>query len=168
MTVRIGRVARPQFDFIQFKGGFDTESRSWNVDPGKLRESQNYEIAVNNQGYVDIQGYERFDGRPSPSDSVYFILDVTITGSFSVGDTITQLVSGATAKILAVDTSASPNNLALARITGTFDATNDLQVASTTEGTALSVASKVPVMRARGYNYTTSFRGYRQGISRRY
>lgn len=131
-----------RLDYIPFHGGYDTEVRPWNAAPGSLREAQNYELGINNQGYIDIQGYERFDGRPSPSDSDYFILDVVITGSFSVGDTITQLVSGATANVLAVVTTETPNYLTIARITGTFDATNDLQVAAATEGTAASLARK--------------------------
>ena len=140
--LRPSQVAKPQHDYIPFKGGFDTQVMSWNAAPGRLRESQNYEIAINNQGYVDIQGYEIFDGQASPSDAAYFLLDVTITGSFSVGDTITQLVSGATAVVLAVVTTETPNYLTIARITGTFDATNDLQVSAVTEGTASSLARK--------------------------
>jgi len=140
--VTIPQLAQPKFDYIPFTGGYDTESRPWNIEPGKLRETQNYEIGINNQGYIDIQGYEIFDGRPSPSDSEYSILDVTITGSFSTGDTITQLVSAATAVVLNVDTSGTPDFLVIARITGTFDATNDLQVSSVTEGTASSLAKK--------------------------
>ena len=136
------QLAKPQFDYVQFGGGYDTETRPWNVPPGKLREAQNYEIGVNNQGYIDIEGYEIFDGRPSPSAQFYSILDVTITGSFSKGDTITQLVSGATAVVLDIITTDTPNFLVITKITGTFDATNDLQVSAVTEGTASSLARK--------------------------
>jgi hypothetical protein len=134
------RLPEPKLDYVPFKGGYDTESRSWNVTPGRLRESQNYEIAINNQGYVDIQGYEIFDGQPKPSEQLYSIIDVTITGEFSVGDTITQLTSGATAIVLKVVTSGTPDFLVITKITGTFDATNDLQVSASTEGTASSLA----------------------------
>lgn len=151
----IPKLPRPKFDYVKFKGGYNTETKPWNAsgsyDPvtktlrpgsGALRESQNYEMAINDQGYVDIQGYEIFDGQTPPSGSAYFILDVVVTGSFSVGDTITQLVSGATGKVLAVVTSETPNYLTIARITGTFDATNDLQVSAVTEGTAASLARR--------------------------
>ena len=136
------QLAQPKFDFLKFTGGYDTETKPWNAKGGRLRESQNYEMAINDQGYTDIQGYEVFDGSPSPSDADYFVLDVTITGEFSVGDAITQLTSGATAVVLAVVTSETPNYLAIARITGTFDATNDLQVSASTEGTASSLARR--------------------------
>jgi len=134
------QLAQPKFDYLPFQGGYDTETRSWNVKSGKLRESQNYEIGVNNQGYVDIQGYEAFDGQDRPSESGYSILDVTITGEFSVADTITQLTSGATGVVLDVVTTTTPNYLVITKITGTFDATNDLQVSASTEGTSSSLA----------------------------
>ncbi len=136
------QLAEPKFDYLRFAGGYDTETKPWNAKAGKLRESQNYEMAINDQGYMDIEGYEIFDGQPSPSDAPYFILDVVITGEFSVGDTITQLVSGATAVVLQVDTSGTPNFLVITKITGTFDATNDLQVSASTEGTAASLARR--------------------------
>ena len=131
------QLAQPKFDYLKFTGGYDTETKPWNAKGGKLRESQNYEMAINNQGYRDIQGYEIFDGQAAPSDAPYFILDVTITGEFSVGDTITQLTSGATAVVLQVVTSETPNYLVITKVTGTFDATNDLQVSASTEGTTI-------------------------------
>ncbi|PHS09408.1 MAG: hypothetical protein COA78_12160 [Blastopirellula sp.] len=134
------QLAKPEFDYLPFQGGYDTETRPWNVKGGKLREAQNYEVGINNQGYIDIQGYEIFDGQAAPSSAGYSILDVTITGEFSVADTITQLTSGATAVVLAVVTSETPNYLVITKITGTFDATNDLQVSASTEGTSLSLA----------------------------
>lgn len=133
-------VAKPKFDYVRFAGGYDTETKPWNAKSGKLRDSQNYEMAINSQGYVDIQGYERFDGQPAPSDANYAILDVNITGSFGVGETVTQLVSGATGIIIALVTSESPNYLVLAKRTGVFNDSDDLQVLAVTEGNALSTA----------------------------
>lgn len=132
--------ANPQFDLISFGGGYDTETRPWNANPGKFRESQNYEIGINGQGVVDIQGYEIYSGQPSPSDAAYSIIDVTITGTFSAGDTITQLVSGATAVVLEQVTTTTPNYLVVTKKTGTFNATDALQVSAVTEGTASSLA----------------------------
>ena len=136
------QLAQPKLDYLKFAGGYDTETKPWNAKGGKLRESQNYEMSINDQGYTDIEGYEIFDGRASPSESPYFILDVNITGEFSVDDNITQLVSGATAVVLQVVINVTPNYLVITKITGTFNATNDLQVSASTEGTALSVARR--------------------------
>ncbi len=132
-------LAKPKLDFISFRGGFDTETQVWDVDPGRVRESQNYEIDNTGGGYVDLTGYEAFDGQAAPSSGRYSIIDVAVTGEFSVGDTITQLVSGATGVVLAVVQTETPEYLVITRITGTFDASNDLQVAASTEGTATSV-----------------------------
>ena len=134
------RMPQPQFNFLPFRGGLDTETPSWQVKPGFLRDSQNYEVGING-GYRDIEGDERFDGRPKPSDGVYSIIEVNITGSFSVGDTITQLVSGATGFVLAIDLTTRTNDyLVITKITGTFNDSDDLQVSASTEGTALTGA----------------------------
>ena len=125
--------------FIPFAGGLDTETTRWKVPPGRVISSQNYEIGINN-GYGDITGYERSDGQPKPSAGIYSILNVTITGEFSVDDTITQLVSGATGVVLAVVTTGTPDYLVITKVTGTFNDSDDLQVAAATEGSALSVA----------------------------
>lgn len=130
---------QPQLDYLPFDGGLDTETSPMSVPGGRLRAAQNYEIGIQG-GYQDIAGYERFDGRPAPSDATYSLLNVTISGEFSVGDTVTQLVSTATGYVLAVVTTDTPNYLVLSKITGTFDATNDLQVSASTEGTSLSAA----------------------------
>ncbi len=131
---------QPRTEFIRFNGGLDTETPRWEVQPGFLKESQNFEIGING-GYIDIQGYERFDGQDSPSDAIYGILEVTISGEFSVGDDITQQVSGATAEVVAVVSSETPNYLVLTKITGTFDSSNDLEVSASVEGTAVSTVS---------------------------
>lgn len=128
-----------QTDYISFREGLDTETPQWEVPQGRLKSSKNYEIGVRG-GYCDIEGYESFDGSPKPSDATYAILDVTISGEFSLADTVTQLTSGATGVVIAVVTTETPNYLVLTKITGTFDATNDLQVAASTEGTATSLA----------------------------
>jgi hypothetical protein len=132
------KLPNPEFDYIPFTGGLDTDTPNWQVKPGTVREAQNFEVGVS-EGYQDIQGYERIDGQAAPSDAIYSILDVTITGEFSVGDTITQLVSGATAEVVGVVTEV-PAYLVITKITGTFDATNDLQVSSVTEGSSDSLA----------------------------
>ena len=135
----LDKVPVPRTDLIHFQGGLDTETTTWNVEPGKIRSSQNYEHGIED-GYLDIKGYERFSGKPKPSGAAYSILNVDITGEFSIGDTVTQLVSGATGVIITVVTTTTPSYLVLTKITGTFDATNDLQVSAVTEGTALSLA----------------------------
>ena len=62
---------------VRFNGGMDTETPRWNVDPGRVQTSLNYECGVQN-GYRDVQGFERYDGRPSPSDEKF--LSIAIDG----------------------------------------------------------------------------------------
>lgn len=88
------------------KGGEDLVTSAIEVDPGRLSYSQNYECNVKGR-YRAINGYEVFDGQPSPSDKSYWILDyseVENPETMEVGDTITGEDSGAQAIILAINT----------------------------------------------------------------
>ena len=69
-------------------------------------------------GYRRTTGYERFDGRPRPSEAVYWILafDGTVTTAPANGATITGASSGATAIVL--DTVDS--TYILGEVTGVF------------------------------------------------
>ena len=80
-------------------------------------------------------------------------------GTISEGDTITQLTSGATAFVDravlesgAWETDAA-GRLIISSITGTFDATNDLQVGAVTQATATSLATAITI--APGGRYET-------------
>ena len=64
---------------IRFGGGLDTETPRWNVDPGFVQVSLNYECGLQS-GYRDIQGIERFDGHPSPSEERYTSIAVGVDG----------------------------------------------------------------------------------------
>jgi hypothetical protein len=109
------------------------------VVPGKLRDAQNIEIGING-GYITVQGYERFDGQTSPSSASYSILEVTISGSIVVNDVIEGASSGATATVLSVVTSTSPNYLVISKITGTFSNPENLEVSAVVEGATVSTA----------------------------
>lgn len=86
--------------YYAFDGGLDQVSPPITIKPGVAKASRNYERGVNG-GYTRIKGYERYDGRPRPSDAIYESLGVTITGSYAAGNTITGVTSGATAVIVA-------------------------------------------------------------------
>lgn len=85
---------------IPFTGGWDTVTPPLTLSPGFLRASQNYEADVIG-GYTRVVGYERFDGRPAPSDAVYTWLPCTSITGGAVGDTLTG-AGGATGYIIAV------------------------------------------------------------------
>jgi hypothetical protein len=123
--------------YMPFRGGLDQETSPWEVKAGALRDALNYEAAIEG-GYEDIQGYERLDGRASPSAAIYHILEVNITGSFSAGDTVTGVTSTATAYVVSVVTDVGDNDyLVLTKLSGNFQASENLQVSAVTEGTAI-------------------------------
>lgn len=96
-----------------FGGGLDTNSAALAVAPGAVMASMNYEPLA--EGYGRMQGYERYDGRPAPSQAQFWTLQFTVgTVAFALGDTVTGATSGATAIVIAL-----PDDL-----TGTFGAGN--------------------------------------------
>jgi hypothetical protein len=88
-------MAQRTYDFGLF-GGLDLVTPPLVVPPGKVLSSKNYEPA-DEGGYRRITGYERYDGRPSPSDATYWILDFDAgTGTEPTpGNTIDGAISGA-------------------------------------------------------------------------
>ena len=127
-------------DYVPFFGGLDTVTPPLQLPRGFCRAAQNFEASING-GYERFKGYERFDGRSPPSDGQYAILNVTITGTFAVGDTITGETSGATAVVLAVVTSGTPDYLVITKIVGTFVNPETLNVAAVGQGTTSSTAN---------------------------
>lgn len=53
---------------VVFAGGLDLESAGLAIPPGRLLACRNYEVDAAG-GYTSAGGYERFDGRPAPSDA---------------------------------------------------------------------------------------------------
>lgn len=109
-----------KLDPIKFDGGLDVVTPPLELGSGYLRMAQNYEVGVNG-GYTSLTGYERFDGRAKPSAASYAILNVTITGAYAVGNTVTGVTSGATGVIAA----ATATYFVLTKVTGTFHAVSE-------------------------------------------
>lgn len=63
-------------------GGMDLVTPMEKKAPGSVIAALNYEPVSN--GYMRFSGYERFDGRPAPSDATYWRVDYT-AGGFSTG-----------------------------------------------------------------------------------
>lgn len=114
------------------------------IDPGKVIDSQNYEPEISG-GYRRIDGYERYDGRPSPSSASYWVLSATITGSITVGATVTGATSAATGKVLAVVGSV----LVLGRVTGSFVLAENLTISAA----VVAVTTSLAVMNGAPYVY---------------
>jgi len=128
-------VPKISLDYIPFRGGLDVVTPPLSIDPGAVRASQNFECDINN-GRVRCTGYERFDGRPSPSAGLYSIIDITLTGAISVGDTITGVTSAATGVVLAV----VAGYLVITKIVGVFVSGETLNVGGLPQATTTTIA----------------------------
>lgn len=106
-------------------GGLDLTTPSLTLQPGALRDSLNFECAQSG-GYSRIQGYERYDGRSSPSAAGYTVVQVaSFTNVPTAAQVVTQAGSGASGTIVAVVTTPTPY-LIVTQITGTFNSTGAL------------------------------------------
>jgi len=121
-TVRLDRIA--------FQGGYNTETPPLEIPPGNVVDAENYEIQING-GYRRIPGYERYDGRDSPSAQSYYTLPADVTGAWVLGDTVTGGTSGETATVIG----ATDTGFLIANASGTFVDTEDLQISAASVGT---------------------------------
>jgi hypothetical protein len=120
---------RVNYDLIRLNGGLDQVTPTLSLPPGIARRAANFECSITG-GYTRIAGYERFDGRPSPSAAVYNLLVCALTGTVAVGNTIVGLSSAATGVVIA----RTGNDVVITRETGTFLSTEGISVSSTNVG----------------------------------
>ena len=104
-----------KYDLIKLGGGLDQVTPTLSLPSGVARRAANFECSING-GYTRIAGYERFDGRPAPSAANYNILVCSFTATVTVGETVTGNTSGATGRVIVVNTAS----LVITRETGTF------------------------------------------------
>ena len=114
-----------QMDYFALEGGYDIMTPPLIMPPGKAIQAQNFEISETG-GYRRIAGYERYDGRLSPSDQFYYTLPATITGAWAADDIVTGGTSGATATIIG----ANGTGFFVAKVSGTFQTAEDLEISS--------------------------------------
>jgi hypothetical protein len=116
-----------QFAYFPLGGGLDLVTPAIAQKPGSAITALNYEPAPN--GYRRSEGFERFDGKVSPTDAPYWELDFT-SGStaFEAGDIISGATSGATGVVLldatvtggSYDAADASGYVGLGAVTGTF------------------------------------------------
>ena len=123
-----------RYDLIKLAGGLDQVTPTLSLPPGVCRRAANFECSITG-GYTRIAGYERFDGRPSPSAAIYNILTCSLAGTVAVGNTVNGLTSGATGKVIAL----SGNDVVVTRQTGTFVASEILRVGATNVGSITEI-----------------------------
>lgn len=116
MRMKLARVS-VKTDYVKFQGGLDLETPVLSVAPGTLFFCKNYE-AIFSGGYRRIDGYERYNGLPSPSDAEYLSCSVTYSDTVSVGDTAIGSTSGATGVVSYVGT----DSMQMTKVVGDFEA----------------------------------------------
>lgn len=112
-----------KYELIKLGGGLDQVTPTLSLPPGVARRASNFEASITG-GYTRIAGYERFDGRPSPSGAEYAILVGTVTGSVAVGSTVVGVSSTATAVVIEIN----PGSLVVTAMSAYFEAGEELQV----------------------------------------
>jgi len=127
------------YDLIRLNGGLDQVTPTLSLPPGVARRAANFECSITG-GYTRIAGYERFDGRPSPSAAVYNILVCALTGTVAVGNTVVGLASGATGRVIA----RVGNEVIITRETSVFVTGEAITVSSTNVGTITYVQGVSP------------------------
>lgn len=122
-------------EVVSFRGGWDTITPVIAAAPGIIRDGVNFDVAATDAGgYTRIPGYERFDGRPSPSAATFSLIQVALFQNVpTVGQTLTGFTSGATGVIIAI----GANYIAVTKLTGAFTNTEVVKVGATTIGTAV-------------------------------
>lgn len=157
-------------EYFPFVGGLNLVDPAMSINPGQLLVGINYEAATRG-GYRRVDGYERYDGRSSPTDATYVRLNFDAgqnapsTGSCSGsstrpgaclvngdtwtnGDTITGGTSAATGILLKVTVTSgswagndAAGELVLTNVSGTFQDNETLSVGATTIATSNGTAS---------------------------
>lgn len=131
--VDAARLPQPKQGYIKLIGGLDETTPPYERAPGLARIAQNFEADIGG-GYNVVQGYERYDGRPSPSAAEYVLVLATITGAPAVGNTLTGATSGATGVIIALP----GDGFVLTKVAGTFVSGENLQVSAVTVAVSTS------------------------------
>lgn len=120
-------------EHVPFNGGLDTTTPPLSLPPGFITSGTNVEVDLYG-GYQTAKGYERYSGKPSPSDAVYSKITITLTGVITVGDTVTGVTSGATGYVIVSD----PAFVVLTKVVGVFVSGEVLNVAAAPQATTTS------------------------------
>lgn len=123
--------------YVRLVGGIDITTPLAQATPGTLLGAMNVEQRVDG-GMERFPGYERYDGRPRPSEAAYYELPFGAGSSPPApGSTVTS-VSGSAAVVSVVvesgdwSTSDAAGYLVVRSVTGAFSDGQDLQVSAVT------------------------------------
>lgn len=133
--------------FFALQGGLNIVSPAIQIRPGYAIGGVNYEPVE--KGYRRVDGFERFDGHPKPSEATYYVIQFDAgVATIAEGNTVTGATSGATGEALiamvvesgSFGGSDAAGYLVLFNVTGTFQDNENLQVAAVTKCVANGLA----------------------------
>jgi hypothetical protein len=127
-----------QYDLVYLKGGLDLITPTLALPAGVAREAINFEASITG-GYTRIAGYERFDGRTSPSTATYNSLQITLSGAISVGDTIVGVTSGESGVVIAI----TGGSVYYTKATGIFTIGETINVLGVAKGTVAGLVAAI-------------------------
>ena len=126
-----------QQSFFALGGGLDLVTPKIRMPAGHVLHGLNHEPVAG--GYARIDGYERFDGQPKPSEANYWVLGFDQGDTaISAEDIVTGASSGATGTVLYDVTPATGSyagsdatgDIVLTNVSGTFEDNENLQVSA--------------------------------------
>lgn len=128
--VNVASVAIDQ-SYINFSGGYDTDTPAIEKAPGVVISAQNCEQATNG-GYVWMTGYERHDGKVKPSAAIYHVLTADITGTLNNNNVLTDNAGTSFGTVIA----RTSTTVILTLLTGSFS-TGNVKVGAVIVGTCV-------------------------------
>lgn len=124
-----------QITYFPLRGGLNLVTPPLSMPDGMCRDALNFEADVDG-GYRRVAGYERFDGRVSPSSASYRLLYVNFSAAVNVGDTIVGATSLATAFVIAV----TNEYIVFTKSTGNFQIGENIEVSSVVKAVVTDIS----------------------------
>jgi hypothetical protein len=137
-----------RYEVIQLKGGLDLVTPTLSLKPGVARDAVNYEVSITG-GYTRIAGYERYDGRPNPSDAIYTIITVGSSAALAVGNTITNLGGTVSGKIIVIN----GTTVVFTKSVGSFTAGDNIYVSGVLKTTCVALGGSISANNATAAQY---------------
>lgn len=129
-------------------GGLDLVTPAMGMPPGRMIAGSNHESTQ--RGYRRIDGYERFDGQPKPSEAHYWTVSWHLAAAqVAAGGVVTGITSGATGVALQDATLTSgafdgtgAGYLVLGEVVGAFVIGEHLHVGATDVGVTTTISNE--------------------------
>jgi len=138
-----------KYSLIQLQGGLDLVTPTLSLPPGIARSAINFEVAITG-GYTRIAGYERFDGRPNPSDAVYNAVTVADASGLAVGNTFTNLAATSSGYIVAIN----GTSIIYTKAVGVFAVSNGVYVGGVLKTTITVLGATATISSSLSSEYT--------------